>query len=379
MALLEALTDKLSNSIAQLAPITLSVPTSPIFQVSRFLHHVTTTPVHPVYVPYLRFGVIHAARVTTVWAGLTKGRKNGKKVGLLQDLFGYLTMAWGGSTVVSLLLNQPPTWLSSPTPWIIYPSVYLLLIPTGLSNYIISTCPTTLFNIFGALVDGMTRATTITSLVTLIGSSSPFINAANGDVNLWTYALLSALAITSGGLFVGLFGLGEDEWKMGVPGLLKGGLLGTLDAWGASLIGLLWLALTRQSSSLAPFSEFLHIALPSDIHSTAALGTKPASTEPQPIHTQHTTVIDTAHARAICAILLGGLLATRAIILSLRSGRSQRSIAASGPQLSKKTELFVVDEKGVRESVLKSPVSAKATRTENAKVTPRKSPRAKGK
>ncbi|WVF69961.1 hypothetical protein IAT40_004746 [Kwoniella sp. CBS 6097] len=376
MALIESLTGKLSDTLAQLAPITLSVPTSPIFQVSKFVHHVTTTPIHPVYLPYLRFGVIHAARVTTVWAALTKARKNNKKVGVLQDLFGYLTMAWGGSTVVSLLLNQPPTWLSSPTPWIIYPSVYLLLIPTGLSHYIVSTCPTSLFNIFGALVDGMTRATTITSLVTLIGSNSAFINTMNGDVNLWTYALLSALAITSGGLFVGSFGLGEDEWKLGVPGLLKGGLLGTLDAWGASLVGLIWLALTRQSSVLAPFSEFLHIALPSDIQS-AAHGTKPASTEPVKSAHAHTSVIDTAHARALCVILLGGLLATRAIILSLRSARSQRSIAASGSQISKKTELFVVDDKGVRESVMKSPVSPKVSRTERSKVTPRKSPRAK--
>ncbi|WVQ98002.1 hypothetical protein IAU59_005122 [Kwoniella sp. CBS 9459] len=376
MALLESLTDRLSDTLSQLAPITLSVPTSPIFQISRFLHHVTTTPVHPVYLPYLRFGVMHAARVTTVWAALVKGRKDQHKVSLLQDLFGYLTMAWGGSTVVSLLLNQPPTWLSSPTPWIIYPSVYLLLIPTGISNYIISTCPTTLFNIFGALVDGMTRATTITSLVTLIGSNSAFINTANGDINIWTYALLSALAITSGGLFVGLFGMGEDEWKLGVPGLLKGGLLGTLDAWGASLVGLFWLALTKQSSALAPISDFLHIALPSEIQSTAH-GTKPASTEPKPDHT-HTTVIDASHARALCVILLGSLLATRAIIVSLRGARSQRSLSASGPQIDKKTEFFVVDEKGVRESVLKSPV--KTTRTEtNSKATPRKSPRAKAK
>jgi len=58
--------------------------------VSDLIEHVNITPLHSTLFPYMRFPVIHAARVTLVWAGVTKGRK---KVPLLQDMFGYLVLA----------------------------------------------------------------------------------------------------------------------------------------------------------------------------------------------------------------------------------------------------------------------------------------------
>ncbi|KAK6903797.1 hypothetical protein I203_107303 [Kwoniella mangroviensis CBS 8507] len=356
-----SLVDQLVGTISTLAPITLSVPTTPIFQVSRFIHHVTTTPIHPVYFPYLRFGVIHAVRVTTVWAGLKKGKKRG---GRLQDLFGYLALAWGGSTVTSLLLNQPPSWLISPTPWIIYPLIYTLLVPTGLSAYIVDTCPTLLFGIIGGFVDGMTRGTTITSLATLLSSSSIGSSAISldGSINLWTYALLSLLAISSGGLIVGALSLNEDEWKLGTPGLLKGGLINTLDAWSASLVGLLWLTLTSQNSSLKPISELIQSSLPHELKSSTS-----SSSSDEKVAVD---ILDVPHARAICVMVLGGLLATKAIILYVRGSKTKKV-----NKVDKTTELFILDEKdNEKTKVVKTPV-----KVGSSKPTPRKSPRAKSK
>lgn len=65
-------------------------PLQPIAAVSAFLDNITTTPLHTTLFPYLRFPVMHAARVTLVWAGMTKARKD---VPVLQDLFGYLVLA----------------------------------------------------------------------------------------------------------------------------------------------------------------------------------------------------------------------------------------------------------------------------------------------
>ncbi|WVQ83373.1 hypothetical protein IAT38_005514 [Cryptococcus sp. DSM 104549] len=347
MSTLEKLTELIADQTSRLAPITLTVPSpsTSILQLSQFVHHVTTTPIHPVYLPYLRFGAIHAARVTTVWAVMTKGRKG--KVGVLQDLFGYLVLAWGGSTVTSLLLGQAPSWLISPTPWIIYPSVYALLVPTGLSSYITSTAPALLFNITTAFVDGMTRSTSLSALPALVAASTTGIAA---NASWWTYALLSALGITSGGLIVGLLGLNEASWTIGVPSLLKGGVLGTLDAWGAALVGLVYLALTAHIEEVAPLGEALAAVLPADVTHGA----------------QGKAIVDPLHARAICVLLFGSLLAVRAVALAWQG----RKVGAKKPAVAKKTEVLVTEEKG---AVVKSPVKVKPDGT--GKPTPRKSPR----
>ncbi|WRT64822.1 uncharacterized protein IL334_001758 [Kwoniella shivajii] len=359
MSVIDKVVQTLSDQISSLSPDTFS-PTTPIFQVSKFVHHLTTTPIHPVYFPYLRFHVIHAIRVTTVWAILTKGKKKG---GRLQDLFGYLVMAWGGSTVISMLLNRPPTWLISSTPWIIYPSIYTLLIPTGLSSYFVNTCPTIMFNVIGAFVDGMTRGSTITSLSSLLTTHS--IGHTESGTNIWAYTLLSALAVSSGGLLVGLLGLNENDWKLSTPNLLKGGFLTTLDAWSASLIGILWLTLTRQNTSLNPLSNMFEAVLPHELKITSSTQGK---------------FIDTTHAGSICVLILGSLLATRAIILSWKTTNDK----SKQIKVDKKSELFIIDEKqnnkNRKEKVIKTPVKVnKESISNSSKLTPRKSPRAKSK
>lgn len=89
MSLLEGLTAYIANTTSTLAPLTL--PLAPVLPLTKFLDHVTSSPVHSTYYPFLRFGAIHASRLTLVWAGMTKGRK--KDVPIFQDLFGYLVLA----------------------------------------------------------------------------------------------------------------------------------------------------------------------------------------------------------------------------------------------------------------------------------------------
>lgn len=93
MSLIEQLTGYISNQTSPLSPITLPpLPVASIQPLSWLIEHLTSTPVHPTYYPFARFGVIHAARVATVWADSTKG-KDRRKVGVLQDLVGFLVMS----------------------------------------------------------------------------------------------------------------------------------------------------------------------------------------------------------------------------------------------------------------------------------------------
>ncbi|KAK4688137.1 hypothetical protein P7C73_g1979, partial [Tremellales sp. Uapishka_1] len=327
----ESLLSSIQETIAPLQPITL--PLAPIQPLSSFLHHITTRHVHPTYFPYALFGAIHAARVTTLWVGATKGRR---KVSTLQDLFGYLVQCWGGGTVVSLLLSQPPSWLISPTPWIVYTTVYTLLVPTGLSSFVVKTAPTLLFNLVGAYVDGITRGITITGISSL------------GAFSWWTEVVLSGLAACSGGWIMQSLNLAGENYQVGKPTILNGGLLDTLDLWGAMAVGLVYGGLMRAHEETGWVGDALEMVLPEDIRGKAGKKIE------QPV------------ARAICALLMGSLLAARVITVSTmgwRTGRASRGKAKNSSVLSVKDETAPT-------KVVKSPV-------EVGRGTPRKSPRKK--
>lgn len=77
--------------IAVIAIPCLMSPLSPLTtQISSLL----ASPVHPALFPLPRFAVLHAVRVTLVWATLTKNTRRHKQHagGRMQDLFGYLVM-----------------------------------------------------------------------------------------------------------------------------------------------------------------------------------------------------------------------------------------------------------------------------------------------
>ena len=96
-------------------------------------------PVHKQLFPYPLVPVLHAARISMVFQ--TNRRKARSQLTFAQDMAGFLIMArrrlnaapanrvqcWGGAFSVHMLLGLPPPQLISSTPWIIYPTVHVLL------------------------------------------------------------------------------------------------------------------------------------------------------------------------------------------------------------------------------------------------------------
>jgi hypothetical protein len=87
---------RISEAAGKLAPIpalealSRARPLAPVLPLEHLLHHLTTAKVHDTYFPFIRFGCMHAARVAAAWAILTRSRA---RVGVLQDLVGFLTVA----------------------------------------------------------------------------------------------------------------------------------------------------------------------------------------------------------------------------------------------------------------------------------------------
>lgn len=87
-----ALLERISVRSDVLKPLlVLDAPLAPIHPIKDLLAHLTSTPLHSVYFPFLRFGCLHAARAAFGWAAMTKARK--ETPGVLQDLLGYLTLS----------------------------------------------------------------------------------------------------------------------------------------------------------------------------------------------------------------------------------------------------------------------------------------------
>ncbi|ADV22177.1 hypothetical protein I305_04052 [Cryptococcus gattii E566] len=240
------------------------------------------SPLHaalPLPLPLPRFPVLHAVRVSILWAALSR---HTRRPGTLQDAFGYLVLAWAGNTTLALLLSLPPAWLVSPTPWLVYPPVYLLSIPTGLSPYIVRHCPQALLHTVGAAVDGLSRGVTIASIAGMLEASGKF-HPHGHDVSAWTYTLLSTCAIASGGFLVSLFSLHEASYRLSVPSVFRSGVgvWGTMDVWAAALAGL---------------GYWVMVSVP---------------------------LMDGLAARTVCVLFLGGILILRAVRTQLVSTSSK--------------------------------------------------------
>ncbi|RXK35702.1 hypothetical protein M231_07030 [Tremella mesenterica] len=374
MSLLGQITHWIVYQTKFLSPLTLPLP-SPLFRpvgpLANIINHITSTPVHETYFPFLRFGVIHAARVTTVFSALKQASSTGPSAGGLQDLIAYLTLAWGGGTTISLLLSEPPSWLLSPAPWIIYVPIYLLLVPTGLSQYIVITCPPLILSLVGAYIDGLTRGTTISSLPPALPS----------EVTLWTQVLLSGIAIVSGGFIFQLLGMHKRTWQLTTPSILLGGIWATLELWGGMLVGLTYAALMRTHEEVAWLGDLFSLALPRELQSGFKAEGKLGS------------VVDHDTARALCVLLFGSLLALRVVVTTfLYSPKShERAKIVAHSAKTKKEPVVEIEtrkrdllesttlEGSVEEEkaeVIKSPNSRGSTSGSKTRArTPRKSPR----
>jgi hypothetical protein len=241
----------------------------------------------------------------------------------------------------------------------VYPPIYLLLVPTGIARYIVSTAPT-LINLFGAYIDGITRGTTITALPKALAAGAYGAAASSAlSSNLWTTSLMSGLAVASGGWVVQGLGLHESEWKVGRPAILSGSILDTLDLWSGILIGVLYAALTRSHAALNPAGDLLAQVLPADLLIKGD-GSK--------------ALVEPNTARAISVLVLGSLLAARVVTKSVVSYK------AGAPKVVKQTReqmlAELLDDKDT--AVVKNPIQAgsgsKATPRKNKKGSSSKSP-----
>jgi hypothetical protein len=249
----------------------------------------------------------------------------------------------------SLLLGQPPSWLIAPGVWAVYPAAYLLLVPTGMASYITKTAPSLLLNLAFAAIDGMTRGTTIASL-------PPALATVGTTTTWWTLALLSAITTTGGGWIVSLFGLNEGKWTLHKPHFLDGGLLNTLDVWGAMLVALINDVLRRAHPELDSLFFRVLPLLPSNAVTLGPTDESPAFVHPEA-------------GRAICVLLMGSLLAGRAVLQAASTWRKEAKKARKATKKKDEADLKVRHtEKKI--TVVKSPAMAERTRA-----TPRKSPK----
>lgn len=248
-----------------------------------------------------------------------------------------------------MLLSQPPSWLVSPTPWLVYPIVYTLLIPTGLSNFVVSTCTPLLLNLVTAAVDGLIRGTAIASL--------PPALSASGVKSSWWAQVLSGIAVSSSGWLVTGLGLNESEWRLSVPSVLHGGVLNTLDLWGGMVAGLVYAGLTRSHPDLAGLGDTIAAVLPSHMVSIRSVPNDDSKVKP---------TVSPNIARAITVVILASLFLARVILTSAFNYRkTDKPKARKEKKSSSSTAILGDGEKEVKNEVLKSPGRGRPSGTPN--------------
>jgi hypothetical protein len=90
----DKLIERIAEATSKLAPLSqlsAGMPLAPVQPLQSLIQHLQSTNVHDVYFPFVRFAALHAARVATAWAAMTHTR--GGNPGVLQDLFGFLTVS----------------------------------------------------------------------------------------------------------------------------------------------------------------------------------------------------------------------------------------------------------------------------------------------
>lgn len=192
----------------------------------------------------------------------------------------------------------------------------------------------------------MTRGTTITALPRLLAKSDGGL-----DASIWSTAILSGVAVSSGGWVVQGLGLAESEWKVSRPNIMSGGLFDTLDMTSGAFIGLLYASLTRSLLQLERASDLVMGFLPGDLVSTLAKGEGKGK-----------DVADTRTARAVCVLVLASTLLARVVVKLFQANGSG--------QIIRKTQ-YNVTETGSEEKteIVKKPIQVHPGTPE---ATPRK-------
>lgn len=243
--------------------------------------------------------------------------------------------------MAALLTATPPAWLLSPTPWVVYTAIYAALVQSGMASFIVSTAPTLPLNLALSAVDGMCRGVTITAMPVLASKSSV---SAGG---WWASAILGAIATNGGGWIAQAVGMNKASWTIERPAILDGGILGTLDVWGAMLCGVIYASLTRAYPPLNRVGDWVGALIPDELHDASV---KAKSTG---------AVVSPDTARAIAVLVLGCLFAARTITTQAIAWRRAPKVAEKKAEAKVKTS---------PPKVVKSPAEA----TPNASPKPKK-------
>lgn len=141
---------------------------------------------------------------------------------------------------------------------------------------------------------------------------------------------------------------------MGTPNVLRGGILNTLDAWGAGLAAILYVSLLGSYEALQPLTRTLARALPDEVILPGArlLGTKGVG-----------PLVDTDTARAITILFLASLFLARALSLALLSPGKAQAASRFAPKLDKA-------EKEVLEAVTHEKAESVVAKASGRQTTP---------
>jgi len=188
-----------------------------------------------------------------------------------------------------------------------------------MASFIVNTAPSLPFNLAMSAVDGMTRGVTITAMPALIAAAG---SSASG---WWTAALLGAIATNGGGWIAQILGMHKAQWTPGRPAILDGGILGTLDVWGAIIVSVVYAALTRTYPALEPVGDFLSARVPDTLRD-AGFAAKATTGQ----------VVTKDTARAIAVLVLGSLFALRALVTQICAWTASRPDRAAAAAKAKK-------------------------------------------
>lgn len=211
----------------------------------------------------------------------------------------------GGATLVALLLSTPPAWLVSPLPWGIYVTAYVVLVQSGAARFLASKLPALPLSLALSLADGLLRGVAIASM--------PAAASVTSNSSWITPVILGVIATCAGPWIAQAVGMNKAQWAVGVPPVLNGGLLNTLEVWGAAAAGVLYVALTQPYPALLPVRKLVTTWLPAE-YLAEAEGTPNLG-----------GLVTSDIARALVVLVLVGLFAARAITEFAVSQRAART------------------------------------------------------
>lgn len=112
-------------------------------------------------------------------------------------------------------------------------------------------------------LDAIVRTTAIVGGVSLLSPSSASANQLNPlYVNSpLTHMIIGALASAGGGTIAGTLGTWKSQWGFSTPPVLRAGvgLWGSLDVWGGSLVGMIYLLAPLLFLLFNPTTQLLYM------------------------------------------------------------------------------------------------------------------------